>query len=67
MNKYIKNVLESAKQSSSLISGANSVQKDIFLKNLEFLLNKNSAQIIKENQKNLNAVIKNKKDGAFFY
>ena len=66
MNKYIKNVLESAKQSSSLISGANSVQKDIFLKNLEFLLNKNSAQIIKENQKDLNAVIKNKQDAAFF-
>ena len=66
MNKYIKNVLESAKQSSSLISGANSVQKDIFLKNLEFLLNKNSAHIIKENQKDLNAVIKNKQDAAFF-
>ena len=41
MNKYIKNVLENAKQSSALISGANSVQKDNFLINLELLLNKN--------------------------
>ena len=65
MNKYIKNVLESAKQSSPLISGANSVQKDIFLKNLELLLNKNSSLIIKENQKDLNTAIKNKQDAAF--
>ena len=65
MNKYIKNVLENAKQSSALISGANSVQKDIFLKNLELLLNKNSSLIIKENQKDLKAAIKNKQDAAF--
>lgn len=65
MNKYIKNVLESAKQSSPLISGANSVQKDIFLKNLELLINKNSSLIIKENQKDLNTAIKNKQDAAF--
>ncbi|MFZ9130543.1 MAG: glutamate-5-semialdehyde dehydrogenase [Methylophilaceae bacterium] len=65
MNKYIKNVLENAKQSSPLISGANSVQKDIFLKNLELLLNKNSSLIIKENQKDLNTAIKNKQDAAF--
>ena len=65
MNKYIKNVLESAKQSTPLISGANSVQKDIFLKNLELLLNKNSSLIIKENQKDLNTAIKNKQDAAF--
>ena len=65
MNKYIKNVLENAKQSSPLISGANSVQKDIFLKNLELLINKNSSLIIKENQKDLNTAIKNKQDAAF--
>lgn len=65
MNKYIKNVLESAKQSSPLISGANSAQKDIFLKNLELLINKNSSLIIKENQKDLNTAIKNKQDAAF--
>ena len=65
MNKYIKNVLENAKQSSPLISGANSAQKDIFLKNLELLLNKNSSLIIKENQKDLNTAIKNKQDAAF--
>ena len=65
MNKYIKNVLENAKQSSPLISGANSAQKDIFLKNLELLINKNSSLIIKENQKDLNTAIKNKQDAAF--
>jgi len=65
MNKYIKNVLENAKQSTPLISGANSAQKDIFLKNLELLLNKNSSLIIKENQKDLNTAIKNKQDAAF--
>ena len=65
MNKYIKNVLENAKQSSPLISGANSAQKDIFLKNLELLINKNSSLIIKENQKDLNIAIKNKQDAAF--
>ena len=65
MNKYIKNVLENAKQSSALISGANSAQKDIFLKNLELLINKNSSLIIKENQKDLNTAIKNKQDAAF--
>lgn len=65
MNKYIKNVLENAKQSTPLISGANSAQKDIFLKNLELLINKNSSLIIKENQKDLNTAIKNKHDAAF--
>ncbi|MDC6486136.1 glutamate-5-semialdehyde dehydrogenase [Methylophilaceae bacterium] len=65
MNKYIKNVLENAKQSTPLISGANSAQKDIFLKNLELLINKNSSLIIKENQKDLNTAIKNKQDAAF--
>ncbi|MFM1866450.1 MAG: Gamma-glutamyl phosphate reductase [Pseudomonadota bacterium] len=65
MNKYIKNVLENAKQSTPLISGANSAQKDIFLKNLELLIHKNSSLIIKENQKDLNAAIKNKQDAAF--
>ncbi|MGA1590204.1 MAG: glutamate-5-semialdehyde dehydrogenase [Methylophilaceae bacterium] len=65
MNKYIKNVLENAKQSSPLISGANSAQKDIFLKNLELLIHKNSSLIIKENQKDLNTAIKNKQDAAF--
>lgn len=65
MNKYIKNVLENAKQSSPLISGANSAQKDIFLKNLELLIHKNSSLIIKENQKDLNIAIKNKQDAAF--
>lgn len=65
MNKYIKNVLENAKQSSPLISGANSAQKDIFLKNLELLINKNSSLIIKENQKDLNTANKNKQDAAF--
>ena len=65
MNKYIKNVLENAKQSSPLISAANSAQKDIFLKNLELLINKNSSLIIKENQKDLNTAIKNKQDAAF--
>jgi len=65
MNKYIKNVLENAKQSTPLISGANSAQKDIFLKNLELLINKNSSLIIKENQKDLNNAIKNKQDAAF--
>ncbi len=65
MNKYIKNVLENAKQSFPLISGANSAQKDIFLKNLELLINKNSSLIIKENQKDLNDAIKNKQDAAF--
>ena len=65
MNKYIKNVLENAKQSTPLISGANSAQKDIFLKNLELLINKNSSLIIKENQKDLNTAIKNKEDAAF--
>jgi len=64
MNKYIKNVLENAKQSIPLISGANSAQKDIFLKNLELLINKNSSLIIKENQKDLNTAIKNKQDAA---
>ena len=65
MNKYIKNVLENAKQSTPLISGANSAQKDIFLKNLELLIHKNSSLIIKENQKDLNTAIKNKQDAAF--
>ena len=65
MNKYIKNVLENAKQSTPLISGANSAQKDIFLKNLKLLINKNSSLIIKENQKDLNTAIKNKQDAAF--
>ncbi len=65
MNKYIKNVLENAKQSTPLISAANSAQKDIFLKNLELLINKNSSLIIKENQKDLNTAIKNKQDAAF--
>ena len=65
MNKYIKYVLENAKQSTPLISGANSAQKDIFLKNLELLINKNSSLIIKENQKDLNTAIKNKQDAAF--
>ncbi len=65
MNKYIKYLLENAKQSSPLISGANSAQKDIFLKNLELLINKNSSLIIKENQKDLNTAIKNKQDAAF--
>src|SRR6056300_758949 len=65
MNKYIKNVLENAKQSTPLISGADSAQKDIFLKNLELLINKNSSLIIKENQKDLNTATKNKQDAAF--